>query len=160
MTRVFLLQELICNILESENIEVNRGATRWAAATHDVGRVDDGQDLEHGRRSAAWIHENLRDRMSSETLDTTTYIVHWHVPPDDEAPFMTTELKVLKDADALDRVRLGDLNPNYLRTDAAKSLIDLAQQLYDTSRQHAVPRDKETFQDVVNAARQLNLLKE
>jgi len=158
MARVFILQELICTVLASEGLGVNREATRWAAATHDVGRVDDGQDLEHGQRSAAWAHENIRDRMTPETLDIVTYIVHWHVPPDYEAPVMTTELKVLKDADALDRVRLGDLNPSFLRTEAAKSLIDLAQQLHDASRRDVAANGKETFADVVSAAKRLHLL--
>lgn len=42
------------------------------------------------------------------------------IPPID----MTTELQVLKDADALDRTRLGDLDTRYLRTEAAVSLVD------------------------------------
>lgn len=157
--RVFVLQELICNLLEIEGVAVNREATRWAAMAHDVGRVDDGLDLDHGRRSAEWIKNNLHDRMSPELLDTVTYIVHWHVPPDDEAPEMTIELQVLKDADGLDRVRLGDLNPSYLRTKAALQLIDTARKLDE----HSLPVDpitdrKEKFEDVLRAARELNLI--
>lgn len=130
MARVFILQELICDRLEEQGIAVDREVVRWAAATHDVGRIDDGVDLEHGTRSAEWIEENLYDQMSPEMLDMVTYIVHWHVPPDSEAPVMTTELKVLKDADALDRVRLGDLDTSYLRTDVATGLVGLAEDLY------------------------------
>lgn len=155
MTRVFILQELICDRLEEQGITVNREATRWAAMAHDVGRVDDGIDAQHGRRSAEWIKNNLSGRMSPELLDTVTYIVHWHVPPDHEAPVMTTELQVLKDADGLDRVRLGDLDPAFLRTDVALELIDIAQDLYDSYLKH---RSDDEFRSVVQAATAIGLV--
>ena len=158
MTRVFILQELICNHLESEGVVIDRQATRFAAMAHDVGRHDDGRDLEHGRRSAEWMQQNLAGKLSSETLDVATYIVHWHVPHDDEAPVMTTELKVLKDADGLDRARLGDLNPSYLRTTAAKDLVDVAQRLYEASLPTDSSQQKETFTDVLKAAKRLGLV--
>lgn len=159
MARVFILQELICNQLEDEGTAVNRQATRFGAMAHDVGRHDDGRDLEHGRRSAEWMQENLADKMPPETLDVATYIVHWHVPPDDEAPVMTTELKVLKDADGLDRARLGDLDPSYLRTNAAKNLVKVAQQLYEASQRGDGNQGKDTFETVLEAAKQLKLIK-
>jgi HD superfamily phosphodiesterase len=159
MSRVFILQELICDLLEKRGTIVNREATRWAAMTHDVGRVDDGVDLEHGKRSAEWIKSNLQDQLSPELMDMVTYIVHWHVPPDEEAPVMTTELKVLKDADGLDRVRLGDLDTRYLRTNVALELVAMARQLDE----HSFPKDsgkntKETFTDVVRAAKELGVV--
>lgn len=159
LSRVFILQELICNKLEEQGVVVNREATRWAAMAHDVGRVDDGMDLDHGQRSAEWIRDNLNDRMSPELMDTVTYIVHWHVPHDSEAPVMTTELKVLKDADGLDRVRLGDLDAAYLRTDAAKELVETARELEKLSFSNCQDEGgKETFDDVLRAARELGLL--
>lgn len=133
-------------------MRVNREVMRYAAMTHDVGRVDDGLDLDHGRRSAEWIAEHLTDRMSPETLDAVTYCVHWHVPPDSEAPVMTTELQVLKDAVGLDRVRLGDLDPSYLRTAPARELIDIAKRLHDKS----MPDD--TFVSALESAKSLNLV--
>lgn len=158
LSRVFILQELICNLLEEQGIVVNREATRWAAMAHDVGRVDDGLDLDHGRRSAEWIKDNLHSHMSPELLDIVTYIVHWHVPSDDEAPEMTIELQVLKDADGLDRVRLGDLNPSYLRTGAARELIDIATKLHEASLPSEPDRYIETFEDIIRASRELNLI--
>lgn len=158
MTRVFVLQELICDRLAEQGVAINRQALRWASMSHDVGRRDDGIDPEHGRRSAKWIEDNLSDRMSPEMLDVVTYIVHWHVPSDSEAPVMTVELKVLKDADALDRVRLGDLDPSYLRTEPAKGLIEIAEQLYQLSLPDGSTEGKETFVGVLKAAQQLGLV--
>lgn len=155
MARVFILQELICDELEKQGITVNREVVRWAAATHDVGRIDDGNDLKHGARSAKWIEENLYDQMSAEMLDMATYIVHWHVPPDTEAPEMTTELKVLKDADALDRVRLGDLDTRYLRTDVAKKMVGLAEDLYQSYLDN---KSDDAFDAVLKAALSLGVV--
>jgi HD superfamily phosphodiesterase len=86
MARVFILQELICDKLETQGIEVDREVVRWASMAHDVGRLDDGMDLEHGVRSAKWIKDHLYDQLSPKVLDMVTYIVHWLVPPDAEAP--------------------------------------------------------------------------
>lgn len=158
LTRVFILQELICTQLEQEGTTLDRQAVRFGAMAHDVGRLDDGPDLQHGTRSAAWIHEHLADKMSPATLDTATYIVHWHVPSDSEAPVMTPELQALKDADALDRVRLGDLNPNYLRTKAALGLIETAEQLYQLSVDLDVTYTEGTFASTMKAAQILEIV--
>lgn len=40
---------------------------------------------------------------------------------------------LLKDADALDRVRLGDLDPRYLRNAEAQSMACFAQALFDAT---------------------------
>lgn len=158
LTRVFILQELISMQLKERGVEINREALRFASMAHDVGRIDDGKDLAHGKRSARWLAQNFAHKLSPEDMDTASYIVHWHVPPDSEAPEMINELKVLKDADGLDRVRLGDLDPTRLRTDVAQSLIDTAQKLYDASQPNR-PYEKDSFETVLAAARQLRIVK-
>jgi hypothetical protein len=40
-------------------------------------------------------------------------------------------MALLKDADGLDRVRLGDLEPHWLRHDPARMMVPFAQRLYD-----------------------------
>lgn len=155
MARVFILQELICEKLENLGITVDREVTKWASMAHDVGRVDDGLDLEHGRRSAQWIKDHLSEKMSPELMDKVTYTVHWHVPSDNEAPVMTPELQVLKDADALDRVRLGDLDPTYLRTEVSPGLIGVAEYLYQSYLENKTDDD---FGSVVKAAESLGLI--
>ena len=47
-------------------------------------------------------------------------------PTKDEVSFL---LRYFKDADGLDRVRLGDLNVKYLRTDAARKMPIVAKRL-------------------------------
>ena len=162
LMRVFILQELICDKLEAAGQKIDRQVTRWASIVHDVGRVDDGLDLDHGWRSAAWVKEHLANDMSPEMMDAVTYCIHWHVPPDSEAPVMTPELQVLKDADSLDRVRFDGLDPSYLRTAAARELIQTATQLELLSREvlsyEAFSYEALTYEAVVAAAEQLGLI--
>lgn len=157
LTRVFILQELICDLLDQRGVSIDREAVRYAAMAHDVGRINDFEDPGHGMHSAKWMKDNLTNILTPETLDTATYIVHWHSLSDSEAPVMTTELKVLKDADGLDRVRLGDMNESYLRLDLSKSLIDTAQRLYEAS-QRSNSSEPETFEDVTKACREMGLI--
>ncbi len=77
------------------------------------------------------------------------------VVPDSEAPTMTIELKVLKDADALDRVRLGDLDTSYLRTDVATGLVGLAEDLYQVYLDNKVD---DAFDAVFGAALALGVV--
>lgn len=74
MTRVFILQELLCDGLEKQGVSVNREVTRYAAMAHDVGRVNDGRNIEHGRHSAAWIKKHLASKITPEMLDMVTYL--------------------------------------------------------------------------------------
>lgn len=156
MARVFIMQELICQQLASQGVTVNRTATRFATMVHDVGRIDDGADPQHGSRSAAWMRQNLADKMSPTDMDVASYIVHWHVPDDSEAPVMTTELQVMKDADGLDRVRLGDLDVSRLRTDAAKTLVGIAKELETLSS--SADGGPASFENVIDAAKQIGLI--
>ena len=118
---------------------VDLEAVRWAAVLHDVRRVSDGPDPEHGARAAAWVREHaqqiLPPGLGAETVERIAYVVRWHVPDDQDAPELTPELIVLKDADSLDRVRLGPgrLDVRYLRTSLARELPAAAGRLWRTS---------------------------
>ncbi len=106
---------------------------RWAAVLHDVGRISDGRDQGHGKRSAEWIKKNrntLQMDMDDELLERVLYCCTMHDTADEEIGLLTEELKCLKDADGLDRVRINDLNPDFLRTEFARSLVDPAWDLF------------------------------
>jgi UTP:GlnB (protein PII) uridylyltransferase len=101
-----------------------------AALWHDIGRTDDGEDDGHGAQSAARAAQlRLTEALSPADADAVLFAVFFHCLPDDsakeEAPSWHEErgvrrgarlpdpgqalriLWLLKDADALDRVRLG-----------------------------------------------------
>jgi len=61
-------------------------------------------------------------------LDTDGLLWNW-TPIDTDGALRV--FRVLKDADALDRVRLGDLDPSYLRTEPAREMVARAWELYE-----------------------------
>lgn len=164
--RVLIWQELLARLIIADGLAngqrhaLNQEALRWAAAVHDTQRVEDGLDLLHGNRAAAWVRRKrtVRKALTTPTLETLAYLCEWHVPSDAAAPTMTAELAVFKDADGLDRVRLGDLNPRYLRWDVSRDvLLPLASPLFRGSlaREWA---GGDPFESALDAAVALGLL--
>lgn len=138
VARVLVWADRLAEWTVGQGHPVDIEVVRWAAVLHDVGRLDDGRDPEHGKRSAEWLSENhsrLFPGIDRGRIEAIQYCCTWHVPSDTEIPEMTSELKCLKDADGLDRVRLGDLKPSYLRTSLARALTADAQVLLDATRQ-------------------------
>ncbi len=115
----------------------------WAAACHDLRRENDGIDPDHGRRAARWVLEDLPRYLEQppEHLDRIASACRWHSHPDREAEWRDELLWLLKDADALDRVRLGDLDERMLRSDAAREQVDAADELYARTRRMSDPVD-------------------
>src|SRR5205814_2824812 len=104
---------------------------RWAATLHDIRRMNDGEDPAHGERASRWVRDSHHDLgLTDAQLESLGYCCTWHVPADREAPALTPELIALKDGDALDRVRLGDLQPEFLRTTCARTLLVQAEMLF------------------------------
>lgn len=138
--RVMILQELITSILIAANPQteqsVNRTALRWAAACHDLRRVDDWEDVQHGNRAAKYTKEQLKGVIPDDIQGLVIDIILGHVPADNkiDPKKMTTELRIFKDSDGLDRVRIFDLNPKYLRLKVSSTyLVAIAQRLHDVS---------------------------
>ena len=144
-TRVLILAELLA---EAANVSSDeRLVLRWAAITHDTQREDDGIDARHGERAAAWVLEKFTD----PTIDwhRVGQLLTAHVPPDNGSlPLLA---KLFKDADALDRVRLGDLDPRRLRTEHARALIPKAEALLGKA-------EGATFTETLLVAKELGLL--
>ena len=105
-----------------------------AAVFHDIGRVNDRVDATHGFRS--WLkysHSMSPDKADSDKYETVKALIINHCLEDGSIRDFGASLArhgnllaVLKDADALDRVRNGKLDVHYLRTDKSKSLVPFA----------------------------------
>ena len=139
--RVLLFALLIAEALRLPEDETE--ALCAAAVFHDSRRLDDGFDVGHGARAAEYYrefcasHKNIR-------FDARCYdAIRFHDRNDaiGEAEINAREPKekngaelyrAFKDADALDRFRLGPggLDVRHLRTEAAKSLAGFAEQLW------------------------------
>ena len=115
-----------------------------AAAYHDVGRSSDGYDLYHGARSALRLEELTG--VTGEELTELKAAVSAHARPDSDMESVlrahepedyprTLELtRLLKDADNLDRVRLGDLKSGYLRHRGARAVEPFAWRLIELEK--------------------------
>lgn len=112
-----------------------------AAKYHDTGRINDEDDLAHGKRSSDMM-SFLSNRYSDVDMNYLKSIVEAHSIPDAKRDIITKKnkldnigryhklLNVLKDADALDRVRTADLDVTFLRTEKGKDLEPFAKELY------------------------------
>ncbi len=111
-----------------------------ACSYHDVGRINDWYDEEHGHRSAQRIGE-LTGRTGQELIMLQA-VVDAHSRKDDameqtlesyhpaDYPRTLVLAQLLKDADGLDRVRIHDLKTRYLRRNASVQRADFAFYLY------------------------------
>lgn len=148
MQRVLL--HVLSLSLEKELDDFNQEILIAAALYHDIGRINDDVDDSHGKRS--WVkmqEEGIIEMLESEYAlyeeeqRVLQFIVENHCLDDDYVwaqldevelySYSKEEVKMLtsifKDADGLDRVRLGDLESKYLRTEEAKKRINFANSL-------------------------------
>ncbi len=106
-----------------------------ACVIHDVGRNNNGVDSSHGERSVeiykAWSEDDPKNFPYNETVEK---LIKYHCLPDEEGRVVMDKdeqklFDIIKDADALDRVRFGirDLDMKQLRTKSAKSMTMLAE---------------------------------
>jgi HD superfamily phosphodiesterase len=115
-------------------------ALRVAALWHDIGRTDDGADYYHGAKSAGKVvglglHRGLDPDVVHAALYAVTHhsgseehgLRAGHRMPDPDSAIRV--FRILKDADGLDRVRLGDLDTSYLRLPQSPSRLLRAEEL-------------------------------
>jgi hypothetical protein len=111
----------------------------WAAVyLHDIARVHDGRSKGHG--ADAWarlatlpdVRELLaRGGVRDADLPAIQSAVTLHSRGEADPGAVHKRLTdLIKDADGLDRVRLGDLRPKYLRTPQARTMVAFAERLY------------------------------
>lgn len=115
-----------------------------AAVFHDSRRQDDWLDVGHGQRAADYYRSYCEK--TELTYDPRTYyIMAFHDRDDDlglrilrekflDDPDAVLLYQIFKDADALDRFRLGPnaLDVRYLRTGEAKDLVEFAKMLLES----------------------------
>jgi hypothetical protein len=130
------------------------GLVLHAALWHDIGRQGDGVEPEHGRHSVERADaQGLTAELTPDDAAIVRFAILRHSLPDRGAAELAAELAasedrarhlaeperalcvlwVLKDADALDRVRLGfgeAADPRQLRHQEAVALIPFASALY------------------------------
>ena len=136
--RVLFHTLVLCKLC---NIDVQEQSLLVSAALfHDIGRDNDGRCLRHGKLSAEkMIRLNLVSE-NQESAEIQKFIISYHCVGDNECWSSLQQLDnidrektwrlfgILKDADGLDRVRIGDLDASYLRNPEALRMERLARE--------------------------------
>lgn len=125
------------------------------ALYHDSARETDGEDLTHGLHAVKQMQKEVRmllaitckgetepyvlSALTEDERALCEWVIRWHCVADEEAfqhlketpdaPRAKRLFQLFKDADALDRVRIKDLDHRYLRTEVAPHLIGFADYL-------------------------------
>jgi HD superfamily phosphodiesterase len=131
-------------VRELHSLEADVNVVLTAALWHDIGRVDDGWDPRHGALSVARVRKlGLDVSLSAADARLALFAVRYHCRSDGRGELRAAEqhdperalriLWLLKDADALDRVRLGngvyEIDSTALRYDCTVEMIDFAVEL-------------------------------
>ena len=112
-----------------------------AALWHDIGRTDDGRDYYHGARSAGKVVGlELHRGLPLLTVELALFAVTHHSGDEqhgeraaenflENASTALLVFRILKDADGLDRVRLGDMDVTMLRLPGSERRVERAAEL-------------------------------
>jgi hypothetical protein len=129
-------------------------ATRlWASVyVHDLARTHDGVCHHHGAAAAALLEDPAlrahlaRGGLTDGDVPAVAAAVTAHSLPDEPPPDHPhlRLIRLLKDADGLDRVRLRDLDRSRLRHEEARELVPFAWRLLEASEK-GLHRDPEPF---------------
>ncbi|HHX37964.1 MAG TPA: hypothetical protein GX717_08295 [Clostridiaceae bacterium] len=140
VSRVLLYSLLIGHDLNLIDADLDLLGT--ASVFHDSKRLSDGFDRGHGKRAADYYREACKEM--GLTFNPTCYSVIYFHDQDDRLGIKALRnnplarsngillYQIFKDADALDRFRLGSygLDPKYLRTESAHKFIPLAKDIW------------------------------
>ena len=135
---------LVTLIVDEIDLSAEALETLYKAATfHDAGRVNGANDPTHGELGAIWYKEHC------EADEKVEFLIKYHSIDDDIAEKdlakynfadpkeMWLLYSILKDADALDRVRFkyygnGALDEKFLRLKRSKNLLNVAYKLLES----------------------------
>ena len=133
----------------------------WASVfLHDLARTHDGHCHVHGGdawkrfESEGWLQERVAiaginsDEHPAIATAVTMHSRHEELEPTDPKWRLTA---LLKDADALDRVRIWDLDPRYLRFKESRGMVGFARELFKCT-DGIVPTGPSHFEQVLAVA--------
>lgn len=144
---------------------VEEASRLWGAVyLHDLARTHDGFDEVHGMHAVMRVNEStdLQERLIARGVQSDDpsmlLAVMMHCLPDDHSAFggkpVWPLLAMLKDVNGLDRVRFGDLDPSYLRNEAARGMVKFAEDLYSQSHRR-VKEGPNFFTDLLKVAEKI-----
>ena len=140
--RVLLYALIIGDEVFGDNLYVLT-ALAHAAVVHDTRRLDDYLDIGHGARAAVYYRQFCDETPDIDFIPEAQLMMKYHDIDDKRGkvgikrdfygslPRMFKLYDIFKDADALDRWRLGNggLDPKYLRTEQAKNMMEYSHRI-------------------------------
>ena len=140
--RVLLYALIIGDKVFGDNLYVLT-ALAHAAVFHDTRRQDDYFDIGHGARAAVYYRQFCNETPDIDFIPEAQLMMKYHDIEDmrgklgikhdfhGSMPRMFKLYDIFKDADALDRWRLGNggLDPKYLRTEQAKTMVEYSHRI-------------------------------
>jgi hypothetical protein len=139
----------------------------WAAVyLHDLSRTHDGECHRHGADAVRRLHATraLRTHLEAGGVQSSDWsaielAVTVHCMPSEHEPQAAHPywplVALLKDANALDRVRFGPVDPAGFHLPESAGMLDFAQALYEESHT-LVPDGIDVFDRVLEHARRLS----
>jgi len=168
VVRVMLYADMLCNILESKGISVNRHAVLSAIRIHDSYRRTDYDEEESHGLVAAVASEIAGNFTEDPDADYIHFLTTWHSENDKDVSLkgnvtFPIELAVLKDADALDRFRdqyLGvegeGLDKDFLRLEESNDLVSIAEELNQRYFSNGVQR--QPLESVIEIGKEMGIV--
>ena len=170
--RVIIYAELICQFFEKLDIHVNRHAILSAIRIHDGYRRQEYNDeKDHGyvAMSHAYFNQIFVDDPSEKLI---LDLARWHSVDDEEILNQTgweelpLELKIFKDADALDRYRDAyhdqvdgvDPNPEYFRLNVTHKLMPVAQAFCESYFGTIRHRNKSVAENIIAIGESIGII--
>ncbi|WP_289753410.1 hypothetical protein [uncultured Duncaniella sp.] len=138
-----------------------------AAIFHDSCRQDEYLDTGHGARAAVYYEQFCRVNRGISFHPESVYLMRYHDLDDalgkeairkhfgSESDRVLKLYAIFKDADALDRWRLGNrgLDPEYLRTAKAKTMTDYSHRIVkETMSTELIDKIEKTVNELMNLA--------
>ena len=158
-SRVIILLQILCNIYHYDNKKV----LLISAAIHDVKRVNDKRDRNHGLRAGEWFKKKFYKHfkyLKNDEVDIITNIVTYHETEYDKIPNLFLkryykEIVLLKVADALDRYRLPKKKwwpkIEYFKFDIPKNIFVLSKLLIYYSEREKLVNNKDNYNSIIKA---------
>lgn len=164
--RTIIFTHIICSILDVKN----HRKFLFAAGIHDVLRINDKKDVDHGARAAEWLKKNkvVSKQFASNDLVEICYGVRYHdvalesIPEDVKNEFGLI-IKVLKSADALERYRLPKQQwwpkKELVPLDLPSELYELAKKFIQLTEQEILVNQRKPLDSILLVALKLKLVK-
>ena len=130
----------------------------WAAALHDTQRQHDGEDKKHGLMAAqknipVYLEKMKQQGMQPNAIEAVAFAMTQHSFPQEPSvnhPYYRTAA-VLKEADALDRVRMNGLDKSFLRFEDKVHSTALSYALFEQLLNHVVAWGGEDYRPIAEA---------